>query len=192
MKAWCTGKTPTKIISVNSSGGGICYTYDKDRDNEISTRQDILNDIMISLGGYTAEEVIYGKDSEQLLLGSGNDIEEAYETASNAIYNLGFYGPYKYADPQVTNRGDGIPAGIDNKGVTTTVRQVNGGITSYVKSSIEILMAELRRQTTVMSGKEFEEFISKFGSIQLVEQMNKAIDTQSYQWYENRLKECLE
>lgn len=213
MKAWCTGKTPTKIISVDSSGGGICYIYDKDRDNEISTRQDILNNIMISLGGYTAEEVIYGRDSEQLLLGSGNDIEEAYEIASNAIYNLGFYGPYKYADSQVTNRGDGIPAGIDNRGVTTTVRQVDGGIKSYVKSSIEVLMAELRRQTTVilegekkllantsiklaesgvMNGKEFEEFISKFGSIQLVEQMNKAIDTQSYQWYENRLKECLE
>lgn len=213
MKAWCTGKTPTKIISVDSSGGGICYTYDKDRGSEIPTRQDILNDIMISLGGYTAEEVIYGKESEQLLLGSGNDIEEAYEIASNAIYNLGFYGPYKFADPQVTNRGDGIPAGIDSQGVTTKVRQVDGGVKSYVKTSIETLMHELRRQTTVilngekkllantsiklaesgvMSGKEFEELISKFGSIQLVEQMNKAIDTQSYQWYENRLKECLE
>ena len=211
--AWCTGKLPSKIISVDSSGGGTCYTFDKERHNEIPTRQDIVNEIMISLGGYTAEEIIYGKNSKQLLLGSSNDIETAFEVAKDAIYKNGLFAPYRFADTNITKNGEGLPVGIDCEGNTISSVLLGGADRKYyVKTSVEVLISELRStvikvlsgeerllakvslrlaDTGTMTSKEFEEYISKYATAQFIENMNRSIEEQSYQWYENKLKETL-
>ena len=95
--AYMTGKAPDSIVSVSTDDGGFCSTYDKEFDREIRTREDIDSEVMISMAGYVAEEVIFEDDGKRLM-GSGSDIMDAWNTLSQAAYNTGYFNNFLYGN----------------------------------------------------------------------------------------------
>jgi len=56
-------------------------------DKSYNTKKDLCSNIMISLGGRVAEEIIYGKD--RITTGASSDLEKASEIALSMVGNLG-------------------------------------------------------------------------------------------------------
>ena len=109
--SYLTGLIPERIVSVSTDGGGFCITYNKDEEKEISSRKNIDNEVMVSLGGYMAEELIYGERPDLCLLGSMSDLRTAWVYFSEAVYNLGYFAPIFYTSKEVDG---GMPYGIPN------------------------------------------------------------------------------
>ena len=107
--AWTTGKLPLSIVAISSESGGFCLTYDPDKTGEINCKRDIENSVMISMGGYLAEEVVY-PDQGMRLMGSGSDIDEAWEEFSSAAYKGGYYSPFSFCNLNTYNGV--LPSGI--------------------------------------------------------------------------------
>ena len=107
--AWTTGKLPLSIVAISSESGGFCLTYDPDKTGEINCKRDIENSVMISMGGYLAEEVVY-PDQGMRLMGSGSDIDEAWEEFSSAAYKGGYYSPFSFCNLDTYNGV--LPSGI--------------------------------------------------------------------------------
>lgn len=110
--AWTTGKLPLSIVAISSESGGFCLTYDPDKTGEIDCKRDIDNSVMISLGGYLAEELIY-PDEGMRLMGSGSDISGAWEEFSNAAYEGGYFTPLSYCNYETFNGM--LPSGLQDK-----------------------------------------------------------------------------
>jgi len=74
-------------ITINSEGTGVLgYVQLKANYNEYtSTRSEILNNIMVSLGGMVAEEVVLGEFSN----GNSSDLEKATQYAKNMVVKYG-------------------------------------------------------------------------------------------------------
>ena len=201
---YMTGKLPIKIVSVDTSSGGCCYTFNKDRHAEIPCKRDYTNSIMISLGGYLAEQVIFD-DSEQCLLGSGNDIEEAWELIKDGVLDLGYFVPFKFSD-HTTKNGNGDPGGLDIKdfkldtglpGIRVSVYKVIEEMLDNFKDRvIEILKTDIKLLSRValdlgesgsMTGDKFNEYVEKYAT----ENYKKAVETSKeeldYGWYRKKL-----
>ena len=202
-----TGKSPIKIVSVDSSKGGSCYTFDKERHNEIQTKRDIYNDVRISLGGYYAELEIFG-DTEQILLGSGSDFESAWITLreaimENGLIDGGYYADYSIAaSPNGTANGDNILnlKYRDSYGGISFGNGIFDTILGEIKQEVKKLLHQERKLLTKLAlvlaergsmlKSEFEDYIEKYGTYELRNSMNNSIEQLSYEWYENRLKEA--
>lgn len=129
--AWTTGKLPLSIVAISSESGGFCLTYDPDKTGEIDCRRDIDNSVMISLGGYLAEELIY-PDEGMRLMGSGSDISGAWEEFSNAAYGGGYFMPLSYCNYETYNSI--LPSGLKDE-----------ELQEWVKDYFEDLMKRTRK-----------------------------------------------
>lgn len=128
--SYLTGNIPTSIVAVSTDRGGFCTTYDPDKVNEIDSRLDIQNEVMISMAGYCAEEIIYKENLDRTLLGSGSDIEAAWESLSEAAYKLGYFKPFLYSSREVEANGSGLPGGLSDKDT----------LESMIKSEFDVLL----------------------------------------------------
>ena len=90
--SYLTGVIPSAIIGVDSDRGGVTVTFNEEMADEIDSKRDLENDVMVDLAGYCAESVVFGSDS-RILLGSGSDLDHAWDRFSRAVYNLGYLGP---------------------------------------------------------------------------------------------------
>lgn len=136
---YLTGKYPDTIVSVATDHGGFVSTHDSDKHSEIKAREDIDNEVMVLLAGYEAEELVYSENPRKRLMGSGNDIEQAWSIFTNAAYNLGYFNPYSYSNHK-TDGPNQIPSGLcDHKFL------VRGG--SCLETSIEKELGRFRIQT---------------------------------------------
>lgn len=88
------GKYPNKIVSRTTgtnTGGFLIGDIDND-ERFMKTYDYYFKRIMIYLGGYVAEKVVFGRDNRTS--GSTSDISEATRIASQMVKNLGLYYPY--------------------------------------------------------------------------------------------------
>ena len=88
MYAKLHGKMPEKVCSttVQKETGGFMLKDDDDFD-KIYSREDCLNDIKVSLGGYVAEKLAFGENRRTS--GAESDLRKATVAASAMIRNYG-------------------------------------------------------------------------------------------------------
>lgn len=204
--AMTTGKKPGNIVSVSIDHGGFCSTYDKEMEGEIDSRQDIDNDVMVSLGGYVAEHEFYGPS--QCLLGSGSDLDAAWESMSEAAYKLGYFNPVKFSNYE-TLAGPDVAPGMDHR---KTVYYYNGHESIQQRISIDDAMErrfnELLEKTKQiirdekelikkialelgergsMKTERFMEYVEKYGQKLTLESMETTKKVQDPEFYKNML-----
>ena len=206
--AGMTGKLPIKIVSVDSSAGGCCYTFNKDRHSEIPCKRDYTNDIMISLGGYIAEQIIF-EDSEQCLLGSGSDIDNAWELIKEGVLDLGYFEPFKFSDHSTKSAPDGNPGGLDIKtykiftgeGYTAVYDIIEQMLNNFKDTVTNILTKEKKLlakmalylgESGSMNKAEFEKYIKDYSTDDFKKLMKTSAEELDYEWYKNRLLSILE
>ncbi|WP_353095214.1 ATP-dependent metallopeptidase FtsH/Yme1/Tma family protein [Tissierella praeacuta] len=73
----------TKVSIIPSTKGMGGFSLNIPPDKMYQTKKDILSNIMISLGGRAAEEIIYGK--EQITTGASSDLEKATDMTLSMI-----------------------------------------------------------------------------------------------------------
>lgn len=204
--AMTTGKKPGNIVSVSIDHGGFCSTYDKEMEGEIDSRQDIDNDVMVSLGGYAAEHEFY--NSSQCLLGSGSDLEAAWDSMSEAAYKLGYFDPVRFSNYE-TLSGPDVAPGMDHR---KDVYYYNGqesiqqrmpiddaierrfndllGKTKQIirdeKELIKEIALELGERGS-MKTERFMEYIEKYGRKLTPESMEEIKKAQDPEFYKNML-----
>ena len=204
----CTGEYPIQVIAVDTNNGGCCYSYQKDRHGEISTRRDIENSIQIGLGGYIAEQLVF-KDKSLCLLGSGSDLAECWETLSNAILVDGYLEPVLFSDPNILLNSTGIPTGIDIKsskvfydGINMTVEasiryimdRLETNVSSLLRREIKLLaeMGKYLGNNGSMNKTTMLEFVDKFGTSNLKQEIEDSKRDMSYDRYYECIMDILE
>jgi hypothetical protein len=185
LSAYLSGVAPIEIMSVASDHGGFCLTYDKDKEGEIESRHDVDTNIMIDLGGYLAEQIIYDRP-EMRLMGSSSDLSNAWSNlAANACWT-GYFSPKLMCSWQTSN-GTPCPDGfnmtetyvyyfdgskfIEDEAIPLTVaieRRMNdlkGQAENILKGEIELLkkLAIYLGEFGVMDQKTFMEFVNLHG-----------------------------
>lgn len=83
-----TGKLPAKLMSVTASSHTNGFMLPDNTDDEYClTKKDYLDKIMVSLGGYAAEKILFGDD--EITSGASSDLEKATTLASDMVRNFG-------------------------------------------------------------------------------------------------------
>ncbi len=77
----------TKVSIIPSTKGAGGFSMNIPPDRMYQSKQDIINNIMISLGGRAAEEVVFGK--ENITTGASNDLQKVTELALSMISIFG-------------------------------------------------------------------------------------------------------
>lgn len=77
----------TKVSIIPSTRGVGGFSLNIPSDKIYRTKKDLYSNIMISLGGRAAEEIIYGK--ENITTGASSDLEKATEIALSMVGSLG-------------------------------------------------------------------------------------------------------
>lgn len=77
----------TRVSIIPSTKGIGGFSLNIPPDKMYQTKQDMVNNIMIALGGRAAEEIVYGKDN--ITTGASSDLEKATEIA---LAMIGIYG----------------------------------------------------------------------------------------------------
>lgn len=192
--SYLTGKIPSTIVSVSSSGGGFCTSYDPDKIGEVETRRDIKNSVMISMAGYEAEHIIFGSDKDMTLMGSSSDIESAWESLSEAAYSCGYFIPVKFGNREVENSSE-IPFGLDDRsGLEESIRiefeKLRRETQDILKKNKNLLIqASIKLgETGKMTNSEFLDFIKEHGKTLTEDRLEEAKKLNSPEYY---LKELL-
>lgn len=200
-----TGEFPIRVISVDTNKGGTCYTYNKERDAEISSKRDFENDVFISLGGYLAERVIYGHNNK-CLLGSGSDINYVWEILTDAVLRNGYLEPVLFNNPICQNNHEGIPGGLDIMtsmvtfdGKKMTIYEImvkmledmQATVTTLLKREIRLLkkLGLYLGDKGSITKEQLKTIVNEFGTAELLTDMKKSREDMDYDWYEKVLKE---
>ena len=191
MMTYLTGNLPIAIVSVSSNSGGFCITHNAERLGEIDTKGDISNDVMISMGGYLAEETIF-PDERKRLLGSGNDIEEAWELFSTAAYELGYFDPFSYCNYDTYSAA--LPGGVDDKKIKEELKNEFDRLRTQAREILEdnkdliVSVALKLGEIGEMNGDEFLGFIKKNKGTLTIEKIEEAKRDTSYDYYKEELE----
>lgn len=202
-----TGVYPVNIVSVATGDGGFCNTYDPKKEGEIDSRGDVDSEVRICLAGYEAENLVYGKYPEKCLMGSGSDIENAWDFFSEMAYRCGYFEPYSYTNHLTEeSTAGGIPSGfLDNEGlyVKHPYKEYNGYLNEMVASRfselrqdvVNILKDEKELLKVValylgengsMNSDEFRDFVIKYGN-KLTDKYVSSKLEEDKNWYEKIL-----
>lgn len=206
MMALLTGKAPQNIVAVSTDKGGFCSTYDPEKEGEIDCKADVDNEVMISFGGYLAEQLIYGGDRpEMCLLGSSNDIRSAWRSLSSAVLRVGYFEPMSFSNFEVESTGNGMSSGF---GLHSKLIYKNHECT--LEEAMRTRWDELKDETYknlfsekklirkmglylgehgAMSRSKFLEFIDKFGNQLTLEHMERTKENNSSSYYKNVLED---
>ena len=162
--SYLTGRIPIAIVAISSNSGGFCITYNPDKVGEIGIREDVDNNVMISMAGYLSEELIF-PDKNKRLLGSGNDISEAWSELSDAAYFLGYFEPFQYSNYKTYRAGQ--PGGIDDEQVKDLIKErfekLKKETIGILADNKDLIIEVAKKLGSVgeISGNEFLEFISE-------------------------------
>ena len=144
------------IPTTGSTLGYVMYANEEDDDRFLSTKEDLLNSIIVSLSGRGAEEIIFGKVTG----GCSNDLEKATRLAENMVTRLGMCEGFGLMS---INPNDAFM----RKGILAQVKVILDEC--YVKAlqtlrEHEELLRELAKtliDKEVMGLKEFEEVLER-------------------------------
>lgn len=201
-----TGIYPVNIVSVSTGDGGFCNTYDPKKEGEIDSRGDVDSDVRICLAGYEAEKLVYGKYPEKCLMGSGSDIENAWDFFSEMAYRCGYFEPYSYTNHLTEENSSGIPSGfLDNEGLF--VKHPYKASSGYLRDMVALRFSELRQDVVnilkeerkllkvvalylgengSMNSDEFRDFVIKYGN-KLTDKYVSSKLEEDKNWYEKIL-----
>lgn len=194
--SYLTGKLPLSIVAVSTNHGGFCVTHDKDRIGEIDCIQDIKNDICISAGGWWAEDVVF-PDKDRRLLGSGSDIDGAWNLLTNAAYKCGLEKFALYAKEGKTTI-DGIPLGVNDEEAMIKVREFFKNCMDTTKKVLEenkkllLIVGKELGDKGDMTQERFLELIKDHGSSLCEARLEEALENNSFDYYKKQIEELLE
>lgn len=204
LNCYCTGNIPINIVSVSTNDGGFCDTSNGSS-REISNIEDTISDIKISLAGYLAEEKIFGEkkningvevmDRDKILLGSGSDIQRAWNKLSHAVYKLGLNYPICYGNYSIQSRGpESYPEGyqLEEHELQLMLKGLWDKCIREVNEVLELEKKLLKEAALILSEKgcieksEFAELIKTYGNTLTEEWMEEKRN--SDEWYKSRLE----
>lgn len=196
-----TGEYPINLVAVSSGNGGFCDTYDKDKEGEIETREDIDSEIRVLLAGYYAELLIF-KEPQKCLMGSGSDISNAWYIFSDVAYKVGYFEPFLFSNYSVDGSPVGIPNGIGDSDVR--IKDCHGRVYGSIKEAIQSRFSELSNDTNhileeeknlikiialelgekgSMTRERLKELVEKNGNILTKEYIEAKKESRSGRWY---------
>ena len=126
-----------KVTIIPSTKGAGGYTLNIPPDRMYSTRKQLINRIMVGLGGRAAEEIVFGK--ENITTGAYGDIQNVTETIISMIKYYGMFensGLLNY--DMLINEGISNPSDII-KLANDTVTSLYEDVKSLLSSSIDKL-----------------------------------------------------
>lgn len=138
-----------KITIIPSTKGAGGYTLNIPPDRMYNTRKQLLNRIMVGLGGRAAEEIIFGKDN--ITTGAYGDIQSVTETIISMIKYYGMFensGLLNY--DLLINEGISNPSEIikiANNTVTSLYEEVKSLLSSANDKLEKIAKALLEHET---------------------------------------------
>lgn len=165
------GCDPVHKVSIISRGMALGVTwFMPEEDKHLYAKSKFEAELSSLLGGYVAEELIYGK--EHITTGASNDLEKATETARRMVtlYGMSKMGPVIYGDHKrevflgrdfghVKNYSEEISSQIDEeirRFVHEAYERAKEILTKHKAKHAEIVVALLEKET--LSREEFEEF----------------------------------
>lgn len=125
-----------KSVTTDSHSDGYLM-YDDIEDEKIQSAQEILTNIKIALGGYVAEELIFGR--EHLTVGSANDLRKATVMASKYVreYCLGKFGFIStYTTGLETSSGGHIINDEQNQEVSDEIKSILNSCWNEVRATL--------------------------------------------------------
>jgi len=161
-------------VSIIPAGGAGGYTAHKpDEDVYYTTRQQLINDIMISLGGRASEEIILGEIST----GASSDLQSCNSVARSMITK---YGMSKRLSNMVFGSDEEVFLGKDfghvqnysehvasiiDEEVQVIIEEAYKQVIEILKSKMKILQAVANRllETEKIEGPEFEAIYASGG-----------------------------
>jgi cell division protease FtsH len=155
------GEVPKEInVSLAAWKGG--YTYQSPHD--VTTREQLVNEMMMGLGGGTAERVVFGRDNQSS--GNATDLNRVTTLASNYVRSYGFGNNSSYI-----HLGDDPLCNTDvletNKEVEDLVHRCRNATTTLLVDNKEYLM---RLVDALIAKRQIgqDEIIAMFPELNLV------------------------
>ena len=190
-------------MAVSTDHGGFCTTYDKETQGEIDSRFDVDLNVKVDLAGYLAEHLFF--DPKLCLMGAGSDLEEAWNTLSDAVQQIGYFEPVLFSNFMTeTNTSISTGLSIRRECVSYGGRKVpvedamSLRFQDLTKETRELLEAnkELIRRLALYLGEagsmdstKFMEFVAdNHGGTLTPDEMEKIKETNSPEYYKSILE----
>lgn len=159
------------IIARGSAGGYTLHAPIEER--KLTNRAQFLDDIVVSLGGYVAEKMIFG----DVTTGPSNDLQVSTKLARNMVTRWGMsdlLGPVAYAGNGKSMFGDD---GVKGSEISSdTERKIDGEIERIMRESLQsaeksltqhkdalVAVAEKLLQVETLEQEEYHQLIAEFG-----------------------------
>ena len=148
------------VPRTGSTLGYVLYANEDEDDKFLKTKEEFLNDIVVSLAGRASEELIFGKVTG----GCSNDLEKATRIAENMITRMGMYDDF------------GLKS-IDRKDMfmrEKILNKVDEVLNECYEKAKEVLvinrvlideLAKVLMDKEEMNLEDFEEVVSEIGAI---------------------------
>lgn len=174
MMTYKYGVPPLDILSTtsNSKTSGVTVSYEPDR---IGNRKyEVEADIMVSLGGYLAEELLIDRP-EMRSLGARSDLSSIWETLYYAVTSCGYFDPTP-TDIWKAGFGDVLGFDISDKDpgddrsvldrTKELLRKLTNDTRKILKSEVVLLKeaAKYLGKHGSMNSRTFTSFVEKYGN----------------------------
>lgn len=160
-KLVCKENRVTKVSIIPSTKGMGGFSLNIPPDRMYKSKKEILNNIMVALGGRAAEEIIYGEDS--ITTGASSDLEKATEMSLSLI---GIYGMDKESGLISLNvflsmdLGSEIDMVTRTREILTSMYNDTKNILIESKGTLDLLAAALLEKES-LEEKEIDEILKK-------------------------------
>ena len=160
---------PVHIVSIIPVGNAGGFTMMLSKDDSFRTKNSIIQQITMTLGGRVAEELIL----DDITTGASGDIQSATQAARDMVttYGMSRLGPIKYGNEDsepflgrdynhTRNYGEALATEID-KVVGEIIEDAHKRATQLLKENIDILhrAAQILMKKEKLSGPEFRAII---------------------------------
>ena len=153
------GKVPEKLVSNAVSKDNNGFLLMDDDDNEMWTKEEILTNIKIALGGYVAEEMVFGQKKRGA--GANNDLMKATVYASQMVREYGM-GSKPYVSTYLTTEM------VSNRGMKLNFDsqdEINSEITRIIDSCLASVKQILEDEPWRKLLKDSATYLSKHSSM---------------------------
>ncbi len=153
-----TGEPVHKVSIIPRGSGALGYTLQlPEKEKFMATKNELLDQIAILLGGRASEEIVFGDVST----GAQNDLERASDLARNMVCTYGMserLGPLTLGKKQ-TSLFLGTEYGQEKNYSEETARQIDEEVRDIIESSYSKVLSMLKENRTILDAlaSELEE-----------------------------------
>lgn len=157
------GQYPKKITAFSASEDRPGFTMHEYNGRELITKSYIYNDIIVSLGGYAAEFVLFGKDN--ITCSSVMDLQKATQSAVRYVESYGLMDDEVFISSRGTHDEDCLNRNTEreNKIKKIVSNALNDAIDTIKQHKIEVvdLATEILKKEFLVS-EEIQKILSKY------------------------------